>query len=485
MKALAMVIILQFSRTMSERVCKGETNPVCLNPSSQTIIVAEGSTVRISLGSEGLYPCAENNCESDKIQMAHQRGPCTLDFNRDSDRMERGNFYGTGCDQLRSDSWAATTDDPDNPNDVYLKIESAHPDDSGVWTVTASNGDVEGVTNAQKVTATVQVWVASAPQMMSLVDEAEETFNATLNQGHEKSIFCKATKVRPDPTFFWTVDGVDIANIPELANVTIEESTSTNSENTVFNNQYLDVKQELKFPVIGWLDNKALGCRIEIKDNSSIDALPNLDANDEKLNINVTFYVRAPPVPSTDDEINPEGSFEAGEEGVLFIHFHANPPPTRLSWYPADMTGNLTSTETNMTVQAGRYVSEGWVDAVECVNATDSSSSCPSTYSESNPRNAFIAVLKISELTEDDQNHVHTLKIKNDLGETTYSVRIQTIEVGLTTGAIAGIVVGCIVGVVLIAAAILMFVRHRNGKKSKKIRQRKKESRAEERTDRL
>ena len=70
---------------------------------------------------------------------------------------------------------------------------------------------------------------------------------------------------------------------------------------------------------------------------------------------------------------------------------------------------------------------------VECVNATGSSSSCPSTYSESNPRNAFIAVLKISELTEDDQNHVHTLKIKNDLGETTYSVRIQTIEGNKTT----------------------------------------------------
>ena len=32
--------------------------------------------------------------------------------------------------------------------------------------------------------------------------------------------------------------------------------------------------------------------------------------------------------------------------------------------YPADMTGNLTSTVTNMTVQAGRYVSEGWKDAV-------------------------------------------------------------------------------------------------------------------------
>ena len=40
----------------------------------------------------------------------------------------------------------------------------------------------------------------------------------------------------------------------------------------------------------------------------------------------------APPVPSTEDEINPEGTFEAGQEGVLFIHFHANPGPTRLSW---------------------------------------------------------------------------------------------------------------------------------------------------------
>ena len=92
---------------LSERVCKGETSPVCLDPSFQTIIAAEGSPVRISLGSEGLYPCADNNCDSDKIQMAHQLGPCTLDFNRDTGRMERGNFYGTGCDQLRTESRVA------------------------------------------------------------------------------------------------------------------------------------------------------------------------------------------------------------------------------------------------------------------------------------------------------------------------------------------------------------------------------------------
>ena len=40
----------------------------------------------------------------------------------------------------------------------------------------------------------------------------------------------------------------------------------------------------------------------------------------------------AKPVPSTEDEINPEGSFVAGEEGVLVIHFHSNPVPEELSW---------------------------------------------------------------------------------------------------------------------------------------------------------
>merc|ERR1712110_325193 len=212
------------------------------------------------------------------------------------------------------------------------------------------------------------------------------------------------------------------------------------------------------------------------------------NAPDEKLNTNVTFEVQAKPVPSTEDEINPEGSFIAGEEGVLVIHFHANPGPNELSWYPGDIIGNLTSTGTNLTVQTGRYTSEGWKDAVDCVNATGSASACAKTRSnpiQSNPSNAYVAILKVSELTEDDQNHVHNLTITNDIGTTSYSVRIQTIEVGLTTGAIAGIVVGCIVGVVLIAGAILLFIRHRNGKKSKKIRQRKKESRAEERTDRL
>ena len=53
--------------------------------------------------------------------------------------------------------------------------------------------------------------------------------------------------------------------------------------------------------------------------------------------------------------------FEAGEEGVLNIHFRSNPEPTELEWDLADMETNLAS---NMKVSWGRYTSEGWKSAV-------------------------------------------------------------------------------------------------------------------------
>ena len=66
---------------------------------------------------------------------------------------------------------------------------------------------------------------------------------------------------------------------------------------------------------------------------------------------------------------------------------------------------------------------------VECVNVTGSASACDKTRSTSySSNNAYIAILKVSELTEDDQNHLHNLTITNLIGTTSYSVRIQTIE---------------------------------------------------------
>ena len=87
---------------------------------------------------------------------------------------------------------------------------------SGKWLVGAK--PVSGT----RVEVNAQVWVAagekyhliansnvyilfSEPEELSLEDEEENAFNATLNQGDKESIFCKATKVRPEPTFLWTV----------------------------------------------------------------------------------------------------------------------------------------------------------------------------------------------------------------------------------------------------------------------------------------
>merc|ERR1712223_901699 len=141
-----------------------------------------------------------------------------------------------------------------------------------------------------------------------------------------ESIFCKATKVRPAPQFIWTIeiDSVPVEitpeNIPELENATIfsaEEDLWSGSDGSDYQNQYLDVTQQLELPVIGWLDTKTLGCRIEIHDTNGINLTPPA----AKLSRNVPFTVPAAPVPSTDPE-----------QGVLVIHFHSNPEPDQLYW---------------------------------------------------------------------------------------------------------------------------------------------------------
>jgi len=489
MKWLAMTVVLQLARKISgEKVCSGQA---CLDPSTKTIIVREGQPIEIKFESEGIYPCDPDpdDCDFDKITVdlgTHSSG-CTLKFNRETPRMDRDDLTpSSNCQNTRDSSWAATANDFPSSSDVFLKIDSAHPDDSGQWKFEVKPSSSQD----EAVVVFPDIWVIAEPLEVSFVKENGDD-NEDYNDGEveldprnndTEYVFCKATKVRPAPQFIWTVEidsvPVEINNIPELENATILNAANSSWENSDFPNQYLDVTSQLELPIIGWLDTKTLGCRIEIHDTNGINLTPPA----AKLSRNVTFTVPAAPVPSTDPEINPEGTFVAGEQGVLVVHFHSNPEPDQLYWQPWDVSSNLTSNRTNMTVQYGRYTSEGWMDAVDCLS---NHTACAGIQSLANPRNAYVAILTISELSEDDQNNAHSLFIKNTYGTTTYSVRIQNMEVGLTTGAIAGIVVGCIVGVVLIAAAVLMFIRHRNGKKSKKIRQRKKESRAEERTDRL
>ena len=59
-------------------------------------------------------------------------------------------------------------------------------------------------------------------------------------------------------------------------------------------------------------------------------------------------------------------------------------------------------------------------------------SSCVSNQSQadkdSDQTNAFVAILKISTLKKEDEQYVHKLTVRNELGTTSYTVRIANIE---------------------------------------------------------
>ena len=84
------------------------------------------------------------------------------------------------------------------------------------------------------------------------------------------------------------IDGVpvDIENIPELENATIDSAVQSSWDGSEYT-EYLDVTQKLELPIIGWLDTKTLGCRIEIHDTNGINLTPPA----AKLSRNVTFTV--------------------------------------------------------------------------------------------------------------------------------------------------------------------------------------------------
>ena len=87
----------------------------------------EGQPIEIKLASTGIYPC-DGACQ-DKIRAYDGTGDCCLKFSRETNRMTRDDFIGTDCEKTRDQSWAATANDFPNSNDVFLRIESAYPDD--------------------------------------------------------------------------------------------------------------------------------------------------------------------------------------------------------------------------------------------------------------------------------------------------------------------------------------------------------------------
>merc|ERR1719153_393334 len=85
--------------------------------------------------------------------------------------------------------------------------------------------------------------------------------------------------------------------------------------------RYLDVKQRMEFIPEAWMDGKTVKCKADILDTQGNSLIYN------KKETNVTFTVEAPPVPSNETEIIPEGQFVEEEEGLVVIYFHSNPKP--------------------------------------------------------------------------------------------------------------------------------------------------------------
>ena len=108
--------------------CEGQA---CLDPYNKTIIVREGQTIEIKLASKGIYPCDGGTCGSGNsapIRATDVQG-CYLKFSRETSRMTRDDLLPSDCKNTRDSSWAATANDFQSSDDVYLKIESAHPVD--------------------------------------------------------------------------------------------------------------------------------------------------------------------------------------------------------------------------------------------------------------------------------------------------------------------------------------------------------------------
>ena len=98
------------------------------------------------------------------------------------------------------------------------------------------------------------------------------------------------------------------------------------------------------------------------------------------------------------------------------------------------------------------------------------------TRTKTSTASAYVARLRIDKLRAKDSGTEHTLHVRNQLGSSNYTFRIQDIkskargngiflrcipisEVGLSGGEIAGIVIGSILGVILIAACVIMVIR--------------------------
>ncbi|XP_042882947.1 uncharacterized protein LOC122259983 isoform X7 [Penaeus japonicus] len=142
--------------------------------------------------------------------------------------------------------------------------------------------------------------------------------------------------------------------------------------------------------------------------------------------LNVVFKPVEKPV-STYYQIRPGSDYE------VKLNFSANPPPTRKEWRYGDTFQNIAV-------------------SIEIPGAKDRYE----TYIEELGNGMYTATLRIAGFKEEDANQRYMLVVQNDLGETSYKVRLSMDDAPkdtLSGGAVAGIVIVVLIIVTAVAAA--------------------------------
>jgi len=351
--------------------------------------------------------------------------------------------------------WQGNVNDPNKA--IGIRVRHATKKDNGNWSLKAFKS------NSEFFDFPFKLIVAEIPSDISFVESKFQEENVVFKKIGEEAIpeelvTCKVTHVRPAPTFQWMI-GSNLAYLDDFAYNDFNASISATSE--IANEDdpnYLDVTQTLTLRPKSWMDGRYLRCRTN-------HTAYNSTHQEEDKSYSINMIVQAPPVPNnTVIETVSDGELVTGQEGMILIPFHSNPHPTNITWYLTDIDWPLSGNQT-----IGKYTSEGWIQ----YNKTTARASTSTA-------TGFVARLRIDKLRSSDSGMEHSLTVANELGQSNYTFRIQEItNVGLGGGEIAGIVIGCILAVILIAALVILFIRRKNIKKSKKIKQERRKEREE------
>lgn len=322
------------------------------------------------------------------------------------------------------------------------------------------NIQIDGVEGVSTADHSYDIIVAIPPRNLTITGLDKE-LEFTQGEENKVKIRCTAAWTRPAPTFHWSIENApnyELMNYTVSANDVVEVDFDQAGYN--FPGKGVTVTQEIELLIEPWFDGEDIKCRAEHPGYNS-------SYSEEEKETTASMTVKGPPVP-VDETVGMEGEFKVGEPATLLIPFHAYPGPTSLIYRLTDVGGDLNVTLSANTSSAGRYTARGW-------RLKDENNATRTTRSSSRE---YYAILEVSELEKEDRDRVHTMIAFNELGNATYTFNFQNIEDGgMSAGVIAGIVIGSLAGVLLVGVLVILFIRHRNGKKSKKIKQERKRKR--------